>query len=113
SAIDNGLRRGAAFQVQSDRRGLGMERLTRKAATFLASLAVTAAVLLPSGVAHAANPGANGLIIFETGVGFGIHEINVENPDGTGLRTLIPSGGFSNYQPAWSPDGSRFAWAHG
>ena len=64
-------------------------------------LAIAAALLVPS-AAHATFPGQNGKITFWTpGAPVTI------NPDGTG-RTELPRVGDL---PAWSPDGSRLAFA--
>jgi hypothetical protein len=49
--------------------------------------------------AHAASPGANGMIAFDCG---GICTVN---PDGSGLRKLG-----AGMKPAWSPDGNRIVF---
>ena len=57
---------------------------------------------------HAAFPGGNGLIAFETDRD-GNNEIYVMNPDGSG-QTNITSTTEWEYDPVFSPDGSRIAF---
>jgi Tol biopolymer transport system component len=57
--------------------------------------------------AYSAPSGLQGLIAFASGNGRGSDEIQVANADGTGRRRLSTSG---DYDPAWSPDGSRLAF---
>ena len=54
-------------------------------------------------------PGLTGLIAFSR-VNLGSATIMVTAPDGSGTSSLI-SGLAQNVQPAWSPDGTKIAWA--
>jgi TolB protein len=72
------------------------------------------AVVAPSPTATGARhpslpPGVTGLLAFSK-VTNATATIMVAAPDGTGMRTLI-SAPVQDVQPAWSPDGSRIAWA--
>jgi Tol biopolymer transport system component len=72
------------------------------------------AVVAPSPTAtRAASPSlpsdVTGLIAFSR-VANGLAAIMVTAPDGTGMASLFAGPG-NNVQPAWSPDGSRIAWA--
>jgi Tol biopolymer transport system component len=58
--------------------------------------------------AHAAFPGANGKIAFTRGLD-GNDEIYVMNPDGSGQTRLTNQPG-SDWQPAWSPDGTKISF---
>jgi len=60
-------------------------------------------------VAHAQSPGAQGKIAFVSGRD-GNGEIYVMNADGTGV-TRLTNDPANDIQPAWSPDGSRIAFA--
>lgn len=77
----------------------------------LATPAATQAVVPPETRAPAVTPppDVTGLIAFSR-VSNGIATIMVTAPDGTGMLPLLAAPG-SNVQPAWSPDGSRIAWA--
>jgi Tol biopolymer transport system component len=71
----------------------------------LAALTTTALMALP---ASAKVPGPNGQILFtrfDPTVGDGV--LYTINPDGTGLRAVLPGVGIEC--PNWSPDGSRIA----
>jgi dipeptidyl aminopeptidase/acylaminoacyl peptidase len=61
----------------------------------------------------AADVPANGLIAFAGNQGGGESptDIYAVAPDGTGLRTLTSTPELFEYAPAWSPDGSRLAFA--
>jgi TolB protein len=61
--------------------------------------------------AQAAFPGANGKFVF-TSDRDGKHAIYVMNADGSGVTRLTFSPD-DDFQPAWSPDGSRIAFVGG
>jgi TolB protein len=90
-----------------------MQGLVRRVTPLIASLAVMAAVLLPANAAHAANPGANGLVTYGHRVSGDIWEIRAMNPDGTGDRVLIPDAGQITWLPAWDPQGQRVSFERG
>jgi Tol biopolymer transport system component len=87
-------------------------RLRRIAVVALMSAAVSAAGLAP---AHAAFPGANGRIVFDTAelffTGTGSSQIHSARPDGTGIRQLthVPDG-VSAWQPRVSPGGGSILY---
>jgi Tol biopolymer transport system component len=75
-------------------------------------LAALAVVGSPS-VADATFPGRNGTIVFAArppGEPKSLHQIE---PDGEGLRRLLPRGAGEDRAPAWSPDGTTLAFASG
>lgn len=61
--------------------------------------------------ASAAFPGANGMIAFTRWVD-GNAEVYVMNPDGSGQTRLTNQSGL-DWMPAWSPDGTKIAFASG
>jgi Tol biopolymer transport system component len=71
----------------------------------LASTLLFLLVLVAPG--HAAFPGANGKIAFESNRS-GNYEIYAMDPDGTGITPLTQNEA-SDTQPVWSPDGSKLA----
>jgi Tol biopolymer transport system component len=75
----------------------------------LAALAVALAALVPASTASAAYPGANGKIAF-MGDGVGGYEIYTVNPDGSDLAN-ITNYSQPDYDPRWSPDGTKIAFA--
>ena len=80
----------------------------------LAALVVVCALALPALPAHAAAPPTNGKIAFESNrpapglpSGFSIYSVN---PDGSSVSGPLVSE-TSETTPAYSPDGTRIAWA--
>jgi len=73
--------------------------------------AVTASLVFSSGehTAHGAFPGGNGKIAFARYEFFPELDIYVMNPDGSGRTKLTSTTGW-DFNPAWSPDGSRIAF---
>ena len=69
--------------------------------------AVLALIALPllAAPAHAAHPGANGLIAFQRG-----GDVFVVNPDGSGLRNVTNTPTVDERHPVLSPDGTRIAF---
>ncbi len=67
--------------------------------------------ILGPGVALAAFPGENGRIAFQSTAG-GPSHLAVVDPDGAGVRPL-PFATAQAAEPAWSPDGTRIAFAAG
>jgi hypothetical protein len=70
----------------------------------LSLLALLPALLMLAAPAHAAFPGENGKIAFDKEGG-----IYAVNADGTDLTTLVGTSG--SFDPAWSSDGSKIAFA--
>jgi Tol biopolymer transport system component len=69
-------------------------------------------MLMLAATVHAAFPGANGKIAFNTDRvvdGETTYSIYAMNPDGTGSTSLITSA-FIQSEPAWSPDGTEIAF---
>ena len=72
----------------------------------LAVLVAAAAVTALGGTAHAAFPGANGVIAFVRAdpSAPGVYTVN---PDGTGLKRIFAAPDPNVTEPTWSPDGSH------
>ena len=64
-------------------------------------------------VAQATFPGRNGTIVFAARPPGELKSLRQIQPDGTGLRHLIPRGAGEDRAPAWSPDGTTLAFASG
>jgi Tol biopolymer transport system component len=75
----------------------------------LAAAFVAALVMLVSGPAEAAFPGANGRILFNSNMN-GNSEIYSINPDGSGIAQLTNDPA-DDWSPAVSPDGTRIAFS--
>jgi Tol biopolymer transport system component len=75
----------------------------------VAAAAAMSFALLPGPAAHAAFPGANGRIAFESGRTDEL-DIYSAKPDGSDLRRLTGGGTAVDQHPRWSPDGSRILW---
>lgn len=73
----------------------------------LASVPLILAGLLVIGEpALAAFPGANGEILFNHELAFGLTEVWAMNPDGTNEHLVVSQ---NTAHPAWSPDGTKLA----
>jgi Tol biopolymer transport system component len=92
-----------ATETRSMRGALKLLALLGLAALLLLFISVNSA---PAG--HAAFPGANGKIAFQTSRD-GNPEVYVMNADGTG-QTNVTNNGAQDQRPAWSPDGSEIAF---
>jgi TolB protein len=72
-----------------------------------------ALVIGSASVARATFPGRNGAIAFAGRPAGELKSLHTIEPDGTGLRRLIPRGAGEDRAPAWSPDGTTLAFASG
>jgi Tol biopolymer transport system component len=70
-------------------------------------------VIGSASVAQATFPGRNGTIVFAARPPGELKSLRQIEPDGTGLRHLIPRGAGEDRAPAWSPDGTTLAFASG
>src|SRR6266508_5252056 len=71
----------------------------------------TALAMLPAGPAHAAFPGSNGRIAFESGRTDEL-DIYTAKPDGSDLKRMT-SGLAEDHRPRWAPDGSQIVFWRG
>src|SRR5436309_2646755 len=94
------------FRGSAQRRCPGAGMLAVAALVAGASLATTAGGATADRAAR-----SNGKIAF-TAAANGILKVDVMNADGTGRTTLAASTGV-DFQPAWSPDGTRIAYVCG
>ncbi len=81
----------------------------RRLAGLSALFTFAALVIIDAAPSHAAFPGANGKIAFQS-FRDGNHEIYLMNPDGSDLVRLTNETPFDG-APAWSADGTRIAFA--
>jgi Tol biopolymer transport system component len=70
-------------------------------------------VIGSASVAQATFPGRNGTIVFAARPPGELKSLRQIEPDGTGLRHLIPRGAGEDRAPAWSSDGTTLAFASG
>jgi Tol biopolymer transport system component len=70
-------------------------------------------VIGSASVARATFPGRNGTIAFAARPPGEPKSLRQIEPDGTGLRRLVPRGAGEDRAPAWSPDGRTLAFASG
>jgi Tol biopolymer transport system component len=80
---------------------------------FTVCLLSVAVVIGSASVARATFPGRNGAIAFAGRPAGELKSLHKIEPDGTGLRRLIPRGDGEDRAPAWSPDGATLAFASG
>jgi TolB protein len=76
----------------------------------LVAAGMAALVLAVPGPASAAFPGANGKIAFVGSAPGGSSEIFIARQDGTGVTNLTNNPA-QDLHPAWSPDGTKIAFA--
>lgn len=77
----------------------------------LATAGTALLLVFTSGSAHAAFPGENGSIVFDSFDGE-VSQVYAVKPDGSHLRRLtVPAAGVSNYDPAVGPNGDKVAYA--
>jgi Tol biopolymer transport system component len=108
------MRLAAAFAAVAVLGVAGLLYLNRGPGVGVTATASPPAVVAPSPTATSAPrqslpADVTGLIAFSR-VANGLAAIMVTRPDGTGMTALFAGPG-NNVQPAWSPDGSRIAWA--
>src|SRR5437762_752241 len=92
--------------------GVSQARVQRMRRLSVCVLSVVA-VIGSAGVAQATFPGRNGTIVFAARPPGELKSLRQIEPDGTGLRHLIPRGTGEDRAPAWSPDGTTLAFASG
>jgi Tol biopolymer transport system component len=88
---------------------MGVEGSRLGSAARLSLVALVASFALAPHPAHAAFPGANGKIAFESYRNSN-NDIYTIQPDGTGLTSLTASPSFGEIRPSWAPDGGRVAF---
>jgi TolB protein len=86
----------------------GRSRLRR---TLLVGIGLCMLGLIVAAPSQAAFPGANGLVVYDSNQGGSDLEIMKGPPDGSGSVQLT-NNTVDDQEPAWSPNGTKIAWAH-
>lgn len=89
----------------------GRTRLARRTRTLTASLAALASALGLADATHATFPGANGALVYQATAG-GDYDLQVQ-PPGQPARTLVARPGTHEFNPAFSPSGTRLVFQSG
>lgn len=72
------------------------------------ALALTFSLICLAGTAHAAFPGANGLVVYTNdNDDTGLRQLALVNPISLAGGPFVPDTNFASYEAEWSPDGQR------